>query len=168
MWDPKTYQRYGDERSRPFYELVERVGAVAPGLIVDLGCGPGNLTATLADRWPGASVQGIDSSPEMIRAASQLPYARSEKVTFAVVDASDWSPPPGLDVLISNAVFQWVPGHRELLGGWVDQLKPDAWVAFQVPGNFEVAAHQMLYELAASPHWTPTTASHATGSDRGT
>jgi trans-aconitate 2-methyltransferase len=154
MWDPNAYQRYGDERSRPFYELVGRVGAVAPALIVDLGCGPGNLTATLADRWPGASVQGLDSSPEMIQAARELPAARSEKVTFAIADATEWVPPSGLDVLVANAVLQWIPGHRELLTGWVDRLEPDAWIAFQVPGNFEVAAHQMLYELAASPHWT--------------
>lgn len=154
MWDPEAYQRYGNERSRPFYELVGRVGALAPELIVDLGCGPGNLTLALADRWPGASVQGLDSSPEMIRTAQELPAAASEKVAFAVADALEWVPPPGLDVLISNAVLQWVPGHRELLTGWADRLQPGAWIAFQVPGNFEVAAHQMLYELAASPHWT--------------
>lgn len=154
MWDPKAYQRYGDERSRPFYELVGRVGAVAPELIVDLGCGPGNLTATLADRWPEASVQGLDSSPDMIRTANDLPQARSEKVTFAVADALDWAVPPGLDVLVANAVLQWVPGHRELAAGWAAALKPDAWFAFQVPGNFEVASHQLLYELAASPYWT--------------
>ena len=154
MWDPNAYQRYGDERSRPFYELVGRVRAVAPELIVDLGCGPGNLTLSLADRWPQASVRGLDSSPEMIRAAQELPQARSEKVTFAVADALDWTPPPGLAVLVANAVLQWVPGHRDLLAGWCEHLKPDAWVAFQVPGNFEVASHRLLYELAASPHWT--------------
>jgi trans-aconitate 2-methyltransferase len=154
MWDPKAYQRYGDERSRPFYELVGRVRAVAPDLIVDLGCGPGNLTATLADRWPQARIQGLDSSPEMIRAANEQAPTWSEKVTFATADARDWTPPPGLGVLVANAVLQWVPGHRELLAGWVDRLQPDAWVAFQVPGNFEVAAHRLLYELAASPHWT--------------
>jgi trans-aconitate 2-methyltransferase len=154
MWDPKTYQRYGDERSRPFYDLVERVRATAPALIVDLGCGPGNLTSTLADRWPGAIVQGLDSSPEMIRAANELPQAHSEKLTFAVADASTWMPPAELDVLVANAVLQWVPGHRDLLSGWAERLKPDAWIAFQVPGNFEVASHRLNYELAASPHWT--------------
>ncbi len=153
MWDPKTYQRYGDERSRPFYELAGRVGAVAPELIVDLGCGPGNLTMTLADRWPHATVQGLDSSPDMIRAAQDPSVARSEKVTFAVADAMEWVPPANLGVLISNAVLQWVPGHRDLLVKWVDQLNADTWVAFQVPGNFEVASHRLLYELASSPHW---------------
>jgi trans-aconitate 2-methyltransferase len=154
MWDPNAYQRYADERSRPFYELVDRVGAVAPEHIVDLGCGPGNLTTTLADRWPQARIQGLDSSPEMIRAALERPETRPEEVTFAVADALEWVPPSGLDVLIANAVLQWVPGHRELLAAWADQLKPDAWIAFQVPGNFDAASHRLLYELAASPHWT--------------
>jgi trans-aconitate 2-methyltransferase len=154
MWDPLVYQRFGDERSRPFYELMGRVGADAPDLIVDLGCGPGNLTVSLADRWPQASVQGLDSSADMVLSAQELPQARSGKVTFAVADARDWMPPAGTDVLVSNAVLQWVAGHRELLGGWVDALHPEAWLAFQVPGNFDGSSHQLLYELVASPHWT--------------
>jgi trans-aconitate 2-methyltransferase len=75
-------------------------------------------------------------------------------VTFAVADALEWTPPAGTDLIVANAVLQWVPGHRELLTGWVKALKPEAWLAFQVPGNFEGASHQLLFELAASPHWS--------------
>ena len=80
MWDPAVYGRYGDERSRPFFELVGRIPAEAPEQVVDLGCGPGTLTATLAARWPDALVRGIDSSPEMIAAADEL----NAPVDFAV------------------------------------------------------------------------------------
>ncbi len=69
MWDPGTYLRFGTERARPFFDLVSRVQAEAPGFVADLGCGPGNLTAALAARWPAARVLGVDSSPEMIEAA---------------------------------------------------------------------------------------------------
>ena len=69
MWDPDTYLRFGNERARPFFDLLSRVQADEPGFVVDLGCGPGNLTAVLAARWPDARVLGVDSSPEMIEAA---------------------------------------------------------------------------------------------------
>src|SRR5688572_28471360 len=69
MWDPAVYRRYGDERSRPFFELVARVDATDPRTVVDLGCGPGDLTATLAQLRPSARVRGVDSSPEMIAEA---------------------------------------------------------------------------------------------------
>jgi len=153
MWDPKVYQRYGDERSRPFYDLTARVGCHTPVLIVDLGCGPGNLTVTLPQRWPGARIEGYDSSGEMIESASTLPEARSGQVKFAVGDVRAWAPSAETDVVISNAVLQWVPGHRELLRSWAGGLRTGAWLAFQVPGNFDAPSHQLLRELAGSPEW---------------
>ncbi|MGY0235693.1 trans-aconitate 2-methyltransferase [Longispora urticae] len=148
MWDPNTYARYGDERSRPFFELVARIGATAPRTVVDLGCGPGNLTATLADRWPDAAVSGLDSSPEMIdkaRASSDLEYA--------VADVNDFTPGPDVDVLVSNAVLQWVPEHQELLRRWSRALSPGGWLAFQVPGNFAAHSHETLRALAFEEPW---------------
>ncbi|NUT34818.1 MAG: trans-aconitate 2-methyltransferase [Hamadaea sp.] len=156
MWDPQVYQRYGDERSRPFYDLTARVASHTPALIVDLGCGPGNLTVTLGQRWAQARIEGIDSSPEMIDSARALPEAASGRVSFAVGDVRGWVPPADVDVVVSNAVLQWVPGHRDLVTGWARALRPEAWLAFQVPGNFEGASHQLLRELAASPEWAQT------------
>ena len=72
MWDAALYLRFGGERSRPFFDLLARVGTELPGYVVDMGCGPGNLTALLAERWPAATVRGVDSSPEMIEAARRL------------------------------------------------------------------------------------------------
>ena len=120
MWDPAQYLQFADERSRPFFELAGRIQAAEPGLVVDLGCGPGKLTATLAGRWPGAEVIGIDSSPEMIEAARQLP-APSGQLSFLLADVRDWRPERAPDVIISNAVLQWVPepagGDPQLLQG---------------------------------------------------
>jgi trans-aconitate 2-methyltransferase len=147
MWDPDVYQRYGDERSRPFYDLVGRIVAEAPRRVVDLGCGPGDLTATLAARWPGARVEGIDSAPEMIEKAGGGP------VTFAVGDVRTWQPTSDVDVLVSNAVLQWVPGHEDLLPSWVAGVAPGAVIAIQVPGNFDAPSHRALHALASEPRW---------------
>jgi trans-aconitate 2-methyltransferase len=149
MWDPALYLRYGDERGRPFGDLVARIGATKPRAVVDLGCGPGNLTATLPQRWPGARVEGIDSSPEMVERARQLDGG----VVFTAGDVRDWSPAPDVDVVVSNAALQWVPGHDDLLVRWAGTLPGGAWLAFQVPGNFDAPSHRALREVAADERW---------------
>ena len=156
MWDPAQYLHFADERSRPFYDLAARIGATSPGYVVDLGCGPGQLTASLAARWPQAKVQGIDSSAEMIRAAQQADYgeaAQSGRLSFAAGDVNDWQPARQPDVIISNAVLQWVPNHMELLPRWAACLAPAGWLAFQLPGNFDQPTHALLRELAGSARW---------------
>jgi len=140
MWDPAVYRRFGSERSRPFADLVARIGAEKPRAVADLGCGPGELTATLARRWPNARVTGVDSAPEMIARAAEL----DSGVDFRVGDINDWEPGPDVDVLVTNAALQWVPGHRDLLDRWVRALPAGAWLAMQVPGNFDAPSHRAL------------------------
>src|SRR6266540_1795471 len=114
MWDPEQYARYADERSRPFFELTARIGATDPSYVVDLGCGDGELTATLAGRWPTATVLGVDSSAEMLARATP-----TDRLAFTEADIAGWRPDRPVDVLVSNAAFQWVPGHPELLSRWL-------------------------------------------------
>jgi trans-aconitate 2-methyltransferase len=157
MWDPGAYLRFGTERARPFFDLVGQVRAEAPGFVADLGCGPGNLTAALAARWPGARVLGVDSSPEMIEAA-QAEAAQAEagdRLTFELADLRTWQPDQPIDVITCNAVLQWIPGHQELLTSWVRRLAPGGWLAFQLPGNFDQPSHTILRELASAPRWRP-------------
>jgi len=144
MWDPATYLRFGDERSRPFFDLVARIGAERPRTVVDLGCGPGNLTAALAERWPGARIRGLDSSREMIEKAA----AESYPVEFEAGDLREWSPEADTDVVVSNAALQWVPGHDTQLTRWAAALPPGAWLAVQVPGNFDAPSHLALRALS--------------------
>lgn len=154
MWDAAQYLRFGDERSRPFFDLTGRIGASAPDYVVDLGCGPGHLTETLAERWPGASsVVGIDNSPEMISAARSRPGPRSATVSFGLADVRDWEPERAPDVMVSNAVLQWVPDHEPLVVKWADWLAPGGWLAFQLPGNFDQPPHVIVAELANSTRW---------------
>ncbi|MGB3443827.1 MAG: trans-aconitate 2-methyltransferase [Actinophytocola sp.] len=147
MWDPSKYLTFADHRARPFFDLVGRIAVEAPRRVADLGCGPGNLTSALAQRWPAARIEACDSSQEMVAAA------RERGIDATVLDVRDWRPEPDTDVVVSNAVLQWVPGHEELLARWVKQLPRGAWLAFQVPGNFGAPSHVRVRELVASPRW---------------
>src|SRR4051812_34251225 len=149
-WDPEQYLRFSDERARPFRDLLARVAAVDPRVVTDLGCGAGNLTRELAERWPGADVEGVDDSSEMIdRARAEA----GERVRLTLADVRDWLPAHPPDVLVSNATLQWVPDHLPLLDRIARFLAPGGWLALQVPGNFGEPSHALLRELAAEPEW---------------
>jgi trans-aconitate 2-methyltransferase len=147
MWNPDVYLAFADHRGRPFFDLTSQVRADKPRRVVDLGCGPGNLTATLGDRWPGAVVEAWDSSPEMVDAA------RVRGVDAHVGDVREWTPQADTDVVITNATLQWVPEHVELLVRWAGQLAAGAWIAMQVPGNFDAPSHRAVRELARHDRW---------------
>ena len=150
MWNPTQYQRFGDERSRPFFDLVGRITTPQAHLVVDLGCGPGPLTATLNDRWPTAMVIGIDNDEAMLDAARALAH---ERLRFEPGTIDNWAPPEGLDVIVANASLQWSPNHPERLPLWLDALTPGGSLAFQVPGNFDDPHHAAIRDQVASPHW---------------
>lgn len=139
-WDPDRYLTYADERGRPFVELLTRIRPeVAPATVVDLGCGPGNLTRLLTERWPDARVTGVDSSPAMVE------RARAAGVDARLGDVRDWS--GTADVVVSNATLQWVPDHLELLPRLAATARQV--FAFQVPANFDEPSHVLREQLAA-------------------
>ena len=149
MWDAAQYLRFGGERSRPFFDLIAQVAAESPRYVADLGCGPGNLTAVLARRWPDAEVVGVDSSPEMIDAAGK----ENRGISFTLGDVRDWQPDRPPDVIVCNAVLQWVPDHHDLLVRWAGLLAPDGWLAFQLPGNFDQPSQAIIRDMAESRRW---------------
>ena len=153
MWDPGQYRRFSAERSGPFFDLLARADAEDPRLVADLGCGPGDLTVTLAQRWPGATVIGLDSSADMIEAALAGPG--SDRLSFAVGDVRQWTPERPADVIVSNAVLQWVPDHLSELTRWAGLLAEGGWLGVQLPGNYDQPSHVVLRELASSPRWAP-------------
>jgi trans-aconitate 2-methyltransferase len=150
MWDPVQYGRYADERGRPFHELLARVAADRPGYVVDLGCGDGSLTATLAERWPDATVLGVDPSADMLAEAAGR---ATRRLRFEPGRIEDWRPDRPVDVLVSNAALHWVPDHRSHLPRLVEQLAPGGWLAVQMPGNAEAPSHRLLADLRRSPRW---------------
>lgn len=147
MWDPQQYLTFGDHRSRPFFDLLARIGATEPRAVVDLGCGPGHLTSALAQRWPGARVQALDSSPDMVAAA------RERGIEASLGAVQDWEPDGDTDVVVCNAVLHWVPEHTALLRQWMRRLPTGAWLAIQVPANFDAPSHRAIREVAARGEW---------------
>jgi trans-aconitate 2-methyltransferase len=150
-WDPVQYDRYAAERGRPFVDLTARIDVDDPLVVVDLGCGPGSLTASLAERWPRARVLGVDSSAEMIAAAE--PLGRPGRLVFSHGDVSSYRPDEPVDVVIANAVFQWVPDHLGLITRIASWLAPGGAFGFQVPDNFNDPSHTLLRDLRRSAPW---------------
>ncbi|MFC6703782.1 methyltransferase domain-containing protein [Flexivirga alba] len=145
-WDPQQYERFSDLRNRPFGDLIARVGADSPRRVVDLGCGNGPLTLTLADRWPEADITGVDSSESMLQRASALDA--QGRVRWELADVSKWDGADETDVIVTNATLQWVPEHLALIDRWLAGLPAGGWFAMQVPGNFDAPSHRIIRELA--------------------
>jgi len=143
-WNASLYRRFEDERTRPAIDLLARVGADAPAVVVDLGCGPGNSTELLVQRWPGADVTGVDNSADMLAAARK----RLPGVRFVDGDAATWQPDRPCDVIFANALLQWVPDHARLYPRLVDLLAPGGWLAVQVPDNHAEPSHALMRDAA--------------------
>jgi trans-aconitate 2-methyltransferase len=163
-WDPARYLRFGDERGRPFADLLSRIppaeDAQAPGappLVVDLGCGPGNDTPALRSFFPGARIEAVDSSPEMVEAAREA--APGPDVEYVRAEVRQWladrheAGGEAPRAIVSNAMFQWVEDHLGLMPELADLVAPGGSFALQVPANFEAPSHALLRELAARPEY---------------
>lgn len=160
-WDPAQYARYEAERARPFTDLLARVAAPTPRLVVDLGCGDGARTLDLAARWPTAAVVAVDSSTAMLDRARARAADVGARVSWveadlagdearAVVEAAAARAGGGPDVIVAAASLQWVPDHRRVAQRWIDGLTPGGWFAMQVPGNHDAPSHALMRRVAAA------------------
>jgi len=153
-WSARQYLRFEDERTRPPRDLLAQVPLTTARLVIDLGCGPGNSTELLIERYPQAEVIGHDSSPDMLRQARE----RLPKCAFIEADIATWSPEAPADLLFGNAVFQWVPNHPTVLRRLVERLPPGGVLAVQMPDNTRQPALALMQEVAAKGPWAANAA----------
>ncbi|WP_395676066.1 trans-aconitate 2-methyltransferase [Enterobacter sp.] len=143
-WNPSLYLQYGAERTRPAIELLARITLDNVTSIVDLGCGPGNSTALLKQRWPAADITGVDNSPAMLEEARHaLPECR-----FVESDIRQYKPGLPLSLIYANASLQWVPDHYTLLPHLVSLLRLNGVLAIQMPDNWLEPTHVAMREVA--------------------
>lgn len=147
-WDPDRYLAFAGPRFGPSLDLLRRIDHLAPASVWDLGCGTGDLTALLADRWPEAQVHGLDVSAEMLERARG-----HEGIAWVQGDLREWSPPEPVDLIFSTATLHWVDDHATVFARLVGFLAPGGVLAVQMPNNFGEPSHTLLYALARSPRW---------------
>ncbi|ARQ68809.1 methyltransferase domain-containing protein [Streptomyces marincola] len=156
---PERHRALGSgPRTRPFYDLLSRLPDDLPGRparIVDLGCGTGELTSVLAERWPDARITGLDISGTSLAESGSWagPTPGGGHLAFGAADIAEWEPKCPLDMVFSNAAIQWVPRHQDLFATWTRTLAPGGIFAFQVPDNAAARSHVVLREVCASPRW---------------
>src|SRR5215472_4873229 len=156
-WSARQYLKFEDERTRPPRDLLAQVPLQSPRRVVDLGCGPGNSTELLVERFSEAEVIGIDSSPNMLRQAR----ARLPRCAFVESDLAIWMTEAGTDLLFGNAVFHWVPDHPRVLARLLTSLPEGGVLAVQMPDNTNDPALMLMEKIAASGPWSATLAEAA-------
>ena len=151
-WNPELYRRFEAERTRPAKDLLAQVPLDRPMSVVDLGCGPGNSTELLVERFPAARITGVDNSAAMIESAR----ARLAGPTFELADIATWQPDEPVDLIFANASLQWLPDHDRLLPRLVGHLAPGGVLAVQMPDNRDEPSHRLMREVADAELWAET------------
>ena len=148
-WSAAQYVKFEAERTRSVRDLVQRIPLAHVTSAADIGCGPGNSTEVLRERFPDARIVGVDSSADMIAAARE----RMPDIDFEIADLRDWRPKEPLDVFLANAVLQWLPDHEALLPALLAAVKPGGSLAVQMPDNLDEPTHSLMREVAAFGPW---------------
>lgn len=150
-WNSAQYLKFKKERTRPAIDLAVKIGLSAPKRVIDLGCGPGNSTAILKERFPNAELLGVDFSENMlVRAKTDYPETEFMQVDLS---SSDWKLDRKFDIAFSNACIQWIPNHKALLPRIMDILNTGGKMAVQIPINYEEPVHKIIGETAKSDKW---------------
>jgi trans-aconitate 2-methyltransferase len=148
-WSARQYLKFEDERTRPPRDLLAQVPLQRPRRVVDLGCGPGNSTELLVERYPQSEVIGLDSSPDMLRKARE----RLPKSQFVEADIATWTPEPDIDLIFGNAVMQWLPDHPAILRRMLEAMPQGGVLAIQMPDNTREPALVFQREVGESGPW---------------
>lgn len=148
VWNPSQYLQFSGERLRPALDLMAMVSLEHPSRIVDLGCGPGNVTAILAERYPHAHIQGVDTSTEMLARAAEI-----KGIDWQQGDAARWVPDNPVSLIYSNAALHWLADHESLLPRLLGLLEPGGQLAVQMPRNHLAPTHTAITETVQAGPW---------------
>jgi trans-aconitate 2-methyltransferase len=150
-WNSNLYLKFKNERTQPAIDLVNRIQHENPRIIIDIGCGPGNSTIVLKQRFPQATILGVDNSPNMIDTARK----DFPEMDFQLCDAGrDLDRlDQDFDIVFSNACIQWIPDHPTLLRKLIGRLRSGGVLAVQTPMNYQEPIHQIIGQVTTSPQW---------------
>jgi trans-aconitate 2-methyltransferase len=148
-WNPAQYLKFAQPRLRPALELLARVDLEAPAVVYDLGCGTGEVTGIMAERWPGATVTGVDGSADMLERAS----GAASNLRWLRQDIAAWKPQSAPDLIYSNAALHWLPDHGPLITALAACLAPDGVLAVQMPRNFAEPSHTAIGQTVRDGPW---------------
>lgn len=148
-WDPAQYLRFADLRLRPALDLLARVELEGASTVVDLGCGPGNVTRLIARKFPHAEVIGIDSSAAMLAKAAETPST----VIWQQGDIGAFAPTQPVDIIYSNAALHWLDDHASLFPRLMEAVRPGGILAVQMPRNHAAPSHAEMVAIASSGPW---------------
>lgn len=151
-WDPTQYLTFGNERLQPALDLLARIPLKAPKTIVDLGCGPGNVTGFLMERWPDANVSGVDGSSEMLERAR----AEHPQVSWVQGDMNTWAPESPVDLIYSNAALHWLDDHASVFPRIMSLVTKGGYLAAQMPRNWFAPSHTVITEVVKDGPWRET------------
>jgi len=155
-WEPGAYLKFEDLRLRPALDLLAQVPLERPARITDLGCGAGNVTPFLRERWPDANITALDGSAEMLaRAKAEQMHLN---VTWRQADIRSWAAPEPQDLIYSNAVLHWLDEHEDLFPRLMDELNSGGVLAVQMPNQFGEPSHTLMREVARRGPWAQTLA----------
>ena len=148
-WDPNVYLKFTDHRLRPAVDLMARIPLAEARTVYDLGCGPGNVTRLLAERWPQARITGVDASPEMLAKANAIPG-----IAWQQADLAKWHAESPADLVYSNAALHWLDDHQVLFPHLLSQVASGGFLAVQMPRQHLNPSHRILFELVREHPWT--------------
>ena len=144
-WNPGQYHRFTDHRLRPALELLSRVPITDASLVYDLGCGSGNVTRIIAERFSDARVVGVDISNEMLATAAEPP----SRIEWTQADIAEWEPDRAPELIYSNAALHWVDDHAALFPRLFGFLAPGGFLAVQMPLSYSMPSHVLMRETLA-------------------